>query len=191
MKAFFFLSINDNKTQSSAFFLMCENLRTLPWKRDKPYDANLNISFPFFGWKGVQGLKSWWITSSNLLVRIALLSANLHSLAMKWHGAMLTASWYRLPFKARTTESVNEQINIYTFPLANRYLICNFIIHGAARDCSQQDRRASSFRFALFSASVSASLLFPRTTKQADNLFFVLRAIDIAGAFQAWRIKGP
>lgn len=104
-------------------------------------------------------------------------------------GIVVQAS--RNKIKARTTESVNEQINIYAFPLANRYLICNFIIHGVARDCSQQGRCASSFRFALFSASVSASLLFPRTTKQADNLFFVLCAIDIAGAFQAWRIKGP
>lgn len=33
--------------------------------------------------------------------------------------------------------------------------------------------------------SLPASLLSSHTTKQADNLVFVLRAIDIAGAFQA------
>lgn len=107
----------------------------------------------FLGWTGVQGLKSWWITSSNLLVWLTSLSANLNSLCNELtpsdvDGILVHAS--RSEIKARTTQSVNEQINIYAFPLANTYQIWSFIIRGAAQDCSQQGRCPSSFRFAPF-----------------------------------------
>lgn len=149
---FFFLCRNDNKTQSSAYFFFKKNLRMLPLKRDKPYDGNLNVSSIFW----MEGSTRIEVLMNNFLQPACLNRITVSQLAFPCNemtssdvdGIVVQAS--RNKIKARTTESVNEQINIYAFPLANRYLICNFIIHGAARDCSQQDRRASSFRSALF-----------------------------------------